>query len=209
MKIGILGSGNVGGTLGTRWAKGGHDVVFSSREPDSPKMRELLAGAGKTARAAGTAETAAGADVVLLATPWPATKSVLAEAGDLSGKIVIDAVNPVLPDLSGLALGTTTSAAEQIASWAPRARVVKAFNTVGAAVMANAIVNGQKVVLLYCGDDADAKKVVGQLVGELEFDAVDAGPLTQARVLEPLALLWINLAIKQGFGFHWGFQVVK
>jgi NADPH-dependent F420 reductase len=209
MKIGILGSGNVGGTLGTRWAQAGHEVVFSSREPDSPKMQELVRRAGKTARSAGTAETAAGADVVVLTAPWPAIKGILDGAGSLSGKIVIDAINPVLLDLSALAVGTTTSAAEQIASWIPGARVVKAFNTVGVQVMANASVNGKKVVLFYCGDDVEAKKATAQLATELGFDAVDAGALTQARLLEPFALLWISLAFKQNFGLHWGFQVVK
>lgn len=209
MRIGILGSGNVGGTLGTRWAQGGHEVVFSSREPGSPQMQELVGRAGKRARAAGTAETAAGAEVVLVATPWPATRAVLSTAGDLSGKIVIDATNPLLPDLSGLELGTTTSAAEAVAGWVPGARVVKAFNTVGYMVMANPVINGQKVALCYCGDDGAAKRVTGQLAAELGFDAVDAGPLTQARVLEPFALLWISLAIKQGFGVQWGFKVVN
>jgi NADPH-dependent F420 reductase len=209
MKIGILGSGNVGGTLGARWAGLGHEVIFSSREPGSAQMQELLARAGKSARAAGTADAAAAAEVVVVATPWPATKAVLSSAGNLSGKIVIDATNPLLEDLSGLELGTTASAAETIAAWAPGARVVKAFNTVGYPVMASPVVGGESVVLFYCGDDADAKKVTAQLATELGFNAVDAGPLTQARLLEPFALLWISLAIKQGFGFHWGFKVLK
>jgi NADPH-dependent F420 reductase len=209
MKIGILGSGNVGGTLGMRWARGGHEVVFSSREPESAKMQELVARAGKTSRAASTAETVAASDVIVLTTPWPATKEILAGAGDMAGKIVIDAINPVLPDLSGLAVGTTTSAAEQIAAWLPGARVCKAFNTVGVALMADPVVNGQPVVLLYCGDDAEAKTVTGKLVAELGFNAVDAGALTMARALEPMALLWISLAFKQKFGMHWGFQILK
>src|SRR5450755_3493948 len=112
MKIGILGSGNVGGTLGTRWAQGGHEVVFSSREPGSAQMTELLGRAGKNARAATAAETVAASDVILLAAPWPAIQSILKSAGDLSGKIVIDAINPLQPDLSAMAVGTTTSAAE-------------------------------------------------------------------------------------------------
>jgi NADPH-dependent F420 reductase len=209
VKIGILGSGNVGGTLGTRWAEGGHEVVFSSRDPGSAQMRELIARAGGKARAATAAETGAGADVILVATPWPATKTVLASAGDLSGKIILDAVNPLAADLSGLEVGTTTSAAEMIAGWAPGARVVKAFNTVGYPVMADPTVGGERAVLFYCGDDAAAKKVAAELATGLGFNAVDAGPLTQARVLEPFALLWISLAIKQGFGFHWGFKVLK
>ena len=209
MKIGILGSGNVGGTLGTRWAQSGHQVVFSSREQDSAQMRELIARAGRSSRAASAQETAASSEVILLATPWPATKAVLDSAGDLSGKIVIDATNPLHADLSGLELGTTTSAAEQVAGWVPGGRVVKAFNTVGYKVMADPMIGGEPAVLFYCGDDGGSKKIAGQLATELGFNAVDAGPLTQARLLEPLALLWISLAFQQAFGFHWGFKILK
>ena len=209
MRIGILGSGNVGGTLGTRWAQGGHNVVFSSRDPQSAQMQELVSRAGKTARSGTTAEAANASDVIVLATPWPATKAALASAGNLSGKVIIDATNPLLSDLSGLEVGTNTSAAESVAAWAPDAKVVKAFNTVGYAVMANPIVGGDTVVLFYCGDDTEAKKVAAQLATELGFNAVDAGPLKQARLLEPFALLWISLAMKHGFGFHWGFRVAK
>jgi predicted dinucleotide-binding enzyme len=172
-------------------------------------MKEVLKAAGSNARAAQASETVAGSDVVVVATPWPAAKEVLARAGSFAGKIVIDLLNPLLPDLSGLEVGGTTSAAEMVAAWCPGAHVVKAFNTVGYAVMANPVVNGEPVVMFYCGDDAEAKRVTAQLATELGFNAVDAGPLTQARLLEPFALLWISLAFKQGFGFHWGFKVVK
>jgi predicted dinucleotide-binding enzyme len=119
MKIGILGSGNVGGTLGSRWAQGGHTVIFSSRTPDSKEMKDLAAKAGGTSRAALLREAVAASDVLLLATPWPATKAILSGAGDLRGKILIDATNPLLPDLSGLEVGTSTSAGELVAGWAP------------------------------------------------------------------------------------------
>jgi len=209
MKIGIIGAGNVGATLGSRWSQAGHQVVFSSREPDSAKMQDVLRQSGRNARAATVAATASASEVIVLATPWQAVKTVLADAGDLSGKVVIDAINPLLPDLSGLEVGTTTSAAEQIAGWSPGARVVKAFNTIGYPVMADPVVNGKPVVLLYCGDDPEAKRIAAQLAGDLGFDAVDAGPLTQARVLEPMALLWISMAFKQGFGRHWGFTIQR
>jgi predicted dinucleotide-binding enzyme len=172
-------------------------------------MQELVSRAGKTARSGTTAEAANASDVIVLATPWPATTAALASAGNLSGKVIIDATNPLLSDLSGLEVGTNTSAAESVAAWAPDAKVVKAFNTVGYAVMANPIVGGDTVVLFYCGDDTEAKKVAAQLATELGFNAVDAGPLKQARLLEPFALLWISLAMKHGFGFHWGFRVAK
>jgi len=209
MKIGILGAGNVGGTLGTRWAQGGHQVVFSSRDPGSPQMKEVVAKAGNSSRAATVADTAASSEVIVISTPWKATHDALAAAGDLSGKILIDLINPLLPDLSGLEVGTTTSAAEMIAGWAPGARVVKAFNTIGFPVMADPVVAGEPVVMFYCGDDAEAKSVVAQLATELGFNAVDAGALSQARLLEPFALLWISLAFKQGFGVHWGFKLLK
>jgi predicted dinucleotide-binding enzyme len=133
----------------------------------------------------------------------------LAGAGSFAGKIVIDLLNPILPDLSGMAVGMTTSATEIVASWCPGARVVKAFNTISYVVMANPVVNGEPVVMFYCGDDAEAKKVTAQLAAELGFNAVDAGPLIQARLLEPFALLWTSLAFKQGFGVHWGFKILK
>ena len=138
MRIGIIGSGNVGGALGTGWAKAGHEVIFASRHPASEEMRRLAAAAGPSARAASPKETAERREVLLLATPWAAAKATLEGLGDLGGKVLIDALNPLLPDLSGLALGTTTSAAEQVAGWARNARVVKAFNTVGYNIMANA-----------------------------------------------------------------------
>ena len=105
MNIGIIGSGNVGGTLGTRWAKGGHQVIFGSRDPGAGDMKELLARAGSNARGAKLQDAAKSGDVLLLAMPWPVTKEVVQGLGDLTGKILIDATNPVLPDLSGLALG--------------------------------------------------------------------------------------------------------
>ncbi len=209
MKIGIIGSGNVGGTLGTRWAKGGHQVVFGSRNPGAGDMQQLLARAGSNARAATLQEAVKSSDVLLLATPWPVTKEIVQGLGDLTGKVLIDAVNPLLPDLSGLTLGTTTSAAEQVAAWARGAKVVKAFNTIGSNIMENAAFGAEKPVLFYCGDDAGAKGQVKQLAGELGFDGVDAGPLTQARLLEPFALLWISLAFKAGLGREFAFKLLR
>ncbi|MBI2686197.1 MAG: NADPH-dependent F420 reductase [Acidobacteria bacterium] len=209
MKIGIIGAGNVGGTLGSRWAAVGHSVIFASRNPQSAEMQALAAKAGSRARSSTTAEAAAESEVVVLATPWPATKAAVEGTGPLAGKILIDATNPLLPDLSGLECGMTTSGAEQVAAWAPGARVVKAFNTIGSNVMGNPLFDGKAAVLFYCGDDAEAKAVVRQLAVELGFDAHDAGPLTQARLLEPFALLWISLAILRGYGRGIGFQFMQ
>jgi predicted dinucleotide-binding enzyme len=209
MKIGIIGSGNVGGVLGARWAKNGHRVTFSTRDPGSDKMKKLLAEAGPTANAASTAQTAAANDILLLATPWPATKDMLSQTGDLTGKIVIDAVNPILPDLSGIEVGTDNSGAELVAQWAPGAKVVKAFNTIGNNIMADPILSGQHALLFYCGDDEAAKKIVHGLAAELGFDPEDAGPLAQARLLEPMAMLWISLAFRMRWGREFAFQVIR
>jgi len=208
MQIGIIGAGHVGGALGTRWAQAGHQVIFGSRNPASDDMRQLVAKAGPAARAASLKETVQAAELLLLSTPWKAAQSTIAGLGDLSGKVLIDALNPLLPDLSGLELGTTTSAAEQVARWAPGAKVVKAFNTVGYNIMANPAFGADRPVMFYCGDDAGAKQTVRLLIDQLGFDAVDAGPLTQARLLEPFALLWISLAYAQGQGRDIGFKLL-
>ncbi len=209
MNIGIIGSGNVGGTLGGRWAQHGHEVTFSSREPDSEKMKKLVAGAGPNSRAATLAETVSGNDVLLLATPWPATQQIVSGAGDFTGKILIDAVNPFLPNLAGIEVGTNNSGGELVAQWASGAKVVKAFNTIGNNIMADANLAGHSALLLYCGDDEGAKQVVHGLATELGFDAEDAGPLKQARVLEPFALLWVTLAFTRGFGREFAFKIIR
>src|SRR5262245_41577829 len=158
MDIAIIGAGNVGGTLGTRWAQGGHRVTFGVRDIRDPKGQELRKAAGLNARVASVAEAAADAAVVLLSTPWANTQEALRSAGALSGKVLIDATNPILlgPDLlkEGLLLGHKTSGAEQVASWAGGTRVVKAFNSVGWPVMVNPRLGTRPASMLICGDDA-------------------------------------------------------
>lgn len=209
MKIAIIGAGNVGGTLGTRWAHAGHEVIFGSRDPDKADVKELLAKAGPTAKAAKPAEAARASEILLLSTPWPADKEALQSLGDLSGKVLIDATNPLLPGLAGLEIGTSTSAGEKVAGWASGAKVVKSFNTVGFNIMADTSFGAGKPVMFYCGDDAGAKQKVAQLANELGFEAVDAGPLTQARVLEPFAMMWISLANQYGLGREIGFKLLR
>ncbi len=206
MNIGILGAGNVGGTLGERWAKLGNHVFFGSRDPE--KLTGLVSRAGPYARAVSVAEAVQSAEVVVLALPWGATKSVV-ESVNVSGKIVFDCTNPLLPDLSGLELGTTTSAGEQVAEWARGAKVVKIFNTTGSNNMANPVYGGEGASMFYCGDDAGAKEVARQLASELGFDPVDSGPLTNARFLEPMAALWIWLAYPGKHGREIALQLIK
>lgn len=209
MRIGIIGSGNVGGALGTRWAQAGHTVTFGSRNPGGDDMRQLTAKAGETVRAASFQEAAEVSEVLLLATPWPATRNVAEGLGDLAGKVLIDATNPLLPSLAGLEYGMTTSGAEQVAGWVRGARLVKAFNTVGFNIMANPAFGPDRPVMFYCGDDAAAKQTVRPLIEQLGFEPMDAGPLVQARLLEPFALLWVSLAYAQGQGREIGFKFLR
>ncbi len=208
MKIAIIGTGNVGATLGSRWAQSGYQVVFGTRSPNAEKVQKLLSAAGEYASARNVSDAVTGADVVLIAVPWRVTQATIAAAGDLTGKIVIDCTNPVAPGLQ-LALGTTTSGGEQVAEWAEGARVVKAFNTTGWENMADPIYAGEPSSMLICGDDAAAKTIVSQLTASLGFDVVDLGPLSAARLLEPFALIWIRLAGVQGYGRNFAFKLIK
>jgi predicted dinucleotide-binding enzyme len=128
--------------------------------------------------------------------------------GSLAGKIVIDATNPLAPDMS-LAVGPNDSAGETVARLAPGARVVKAFNTTGANNMADSRYGAGKLVMLVAGDDAEAKTTTISLATDLGFEAVDAGPLAMSRHLEPMAMVWIKLAIVQNLGRNFGFALLR
>ncbi len=143
VKIAIIGAGNAGSSLGKGRAARGHEVVFGVRDPRDAKVQEAVKTTGGKAHATTVQEAASSAEVVVLATPWGATQDAIRAAGDLRGKIVVDATNPLKPDLSGLALGHTTSAGEEVARWAAGAKVVKAFNTIGAQHMVNPRFGGQ------------------------------------------------------------------
>ena len=209
MKIAILGTGSVGSALGCRWAKVGHDVIFGAREPASAEVLAVLERAGTRAAVGTCAAAIAAADVVLLAIPWDQTHSVLSGAASLAGKILMDCINPLTADLQGLTLGHTTSAAEQIAHWFPTARVVKAFNTLSAATMENPRYGEFAANVFLCGDDEDAKSTVKQLARELGYDPIECGPLQLARQLEPLAMLYVYLAVFQGWGGDCAFRMLK
>jgi NADPH-dependent F420 reductase len=213
MKIAVIGAGNVGGTLGKRWARAGHEVTFGARNPAEAKVVALVQESGPSARAASVPEAVREAAVVALTVPWENAREALVAAGDLRGRILIDATNPVplTPEglRQGLVIGHTTSGAEEIARWAAGARVVKAFNTTGSQNMADPLYGSQGLSMLLCGDDAEARKVVADLARQLGFEPVEVGPLRSARYLEALAMLWIDMAILQGFGTNFGFQVVK
>jgi len=210
MDIAIIGTGSVGAALGKAWGKRGHAIFYGVRDVKTSKgAAAAVRGAGAKAKALSVAEAVKVAPVILLAVPWPAAKQTIGEMGDLKGKVVIDCINPVKPDLSGLELGLTTSAAEEIAGWAKGASVFKALNQTGAANLESPAGYLQKPVMFVCGDDAKTKPKVIQLVQDAGFEAVDAGLLNQARNLEPLALLWVQLAIKQGLGTDFAYALVR
>ena len=144
----------------------------------------------------------------VLAVPFTAVRERLELAGDVAGKLIIDCTNPIAPGLRPV-FDNTTSGAEQIAGWAPRARVVKAFNTTGAENMADPLYNGQAATMFICGDDELGKGATAQLAEELGFEVVDAGALSAARHLENLALLWIHLARVTGLGRDVAFRLMR
>lgn len=208
MKIAVIGTGNVGQALGVTWAQKGYEVIFATRAPHSEKVQEILARAGAKAQALGTAEAVAAASVIILATPWHAAESVVKTIPDWSGKILVDATNPIAPGLQ-LAVSGSSSGAEMVASWANGAKVVKAFNTTGAENMADPAYDGQTTTMFICGDDVQAKAVVTELAEALGFDVADVGPLQTARYLEPLAMVWIRLAMVQGRGRNMAFKLMQ
>lgn len=208
MKIAVMGTGNVGQALGVTWAQKGYEVIFATRDPESEKVRDILARAGAKAQVMKTETAAAAANVIILATPWNATEAVVKTIPDWSGKILVDATNPIAPGLQ-LGVSGNNSGAEMVASWAVGARVVKAFNTTGAENMADPLYDGQTTTMFICGDDGPAKAVVTELAEALGFDVADVGPLLTARYLEPLAMVWIRLALVQGRGRNIAFKLVQ
>jgi len=206
MRIAIIGAGSVGATLGQAWLRHGEDVVWGLRNPADPKYAAL-----PRERVKPPAEAARSADIIVIATPWLATEAAVKGLGSLAGKIVIDCTNPLgmAPDGLQLVLGFTTSAGEQVAGWATGAFVFKTLNTTGAGNMARAGEYPVRPMMAVAGDDAEKKKIVMDLVGKLGFAPVDAGPLKNARLLEPFAMVWIDQAMKRGRGRDFAFALVN
>jgi predicted dinucleotide-binding enzyme len=197
MKISIIGSGHIGAGLARAWVKKSQ-IVFGARHPSDEKLAALCKELG--ASAASVKESVQGAEVVVLAMPFAALDGVLQEAGDLTGKIVIDCTNAVERGPQGMSLkfGHTTSAAEELQKKIPGAKVFKSFNAQGAENLANPVYHGVKASNFFCGDDPEAKKIVKQLIEEVGFDAIDVGALRNSRLLEPMMLVWMYAAQSVG-----------
>jgi 8-hydroxy-5-deazaflavin:NADPH oxidoreductase len=218
MRIGILGSGLMGGKLGTIFARAGHDVVFSYSHSKA-KLEKLARDAGGGARAGTPAEAAKHADAVLLAVHWSRVADVLKKAGNLSGKVIVTCSLPMNADDTGLVVANKSSGAEKLAKKRPRAHVVSAFGTVPSEVLFSVFERagsgkreaggGRRPSMVYCGDNARAKKVAAHLITDAGFEPIDAGPLRTARYSEPFTLLVAQLAYEgdrgpaMAYRFEW------
>jgi len=196
MRIGILGSGLMGGKLGTLFSRAGHEVVFSYAR-SRKKLEQLARDAGGVARAGTPREAAREADALLLGVHWSRVNDVLRQAGDLSGKLIVSCSLPMNEEDTELVVGRTASGAEKLARKVPRARVVSACGTVPSEVLFSVFEARNRAVrpsLVYCGDEVQAKNVAAALIRDVGFDPIDAGPLRVARYTEPFALLIARLA---------------
>jgi len=211
MRIGILGSGLMGGKLGTIFARAGHDVVFSYSHSKA-KLEKLARNAGGRARAGTPAEAAKDADVLLLAVHWSRVDDVLKKAGNLSGKVIVSCSLPMNASDTGLVIANKSSGSEKLAKKVPKAHVVSAFNTVPSEVLFSVFESkgsGTRPSVVYCGDNAKAKKAAAQLIADVGFEPIDAGPLRIARYSEPFTLLVAQLAYEgdrgpaMAYRFEW------
>ncbi|HEV7920657.1 MAG TPA: NAD(P)-binding domain-containing protein [Thermoanaerobaculia bacterium] len=211
IKVGILGSGDVGKALARGFLGLGHEVRIGSREPE--KLREWAAAAGERASSGTFAETAEFGDVIVLATLGTGTESAVDLAGQqhFDGKVVIDATNPL--DFSAgmpprLFVGHTDSLGERMQRRLPKARVVKAFNTVGNALMVNPDLAGGPPDMFIAGDDEDAKKIVSQICHHFGWGVADIGGIEGSRHLEPMCMVWVLYGAKTG-GWSHAFKLLK
>jgi len=196
MRIGILGSGLMGGKLGTIFARAGHEVVFSYARSEE-KLKRLAKQAKGKARPGTPHEAAQEADALLLAVHWSRIDDVLNQAGDLAGKVVVTCSLPMNADDTALVAAQTSSGAEELAKKIPAARVVAAFGTVPSEVLFDVYAarrKGRRPSLIYYGDERRAKNAAARLIRDVGFDPLDAGPLRIARYAEPFTLLVAQLA---------------
>jgi len=211
MRIGILGSGRMGGKLGTIFARAGHEVVFSYARSER-KLKRLAREAGRRARAGTPADAARDSDVLLLAVHWSRVDDVLKRAGDLRRKVVVSCSLPMSADDTRLVVAHTSSGAEVLARKLKRAHFVTAFGTVPSEVLFDVFERRRRAKrpsLVYCGGDRRAKAVAGELIRDAGFEPLDVGPLRSARFTEPFTLLVARLAYEgdrgpeMAYRFEW------
>jgi predicted dinucleotide-binding enzyme len=208
MQIAIIGTGNVGAGIAHGLAGKGFGLTLGARDPTVAAVQALASATG--ASVALPKEAAAQGDIILLALPWSAIEAALRDLGDLTGKIVVDCTNPIArgPQGMGLAVGHSTSGGEMVQGWCPGARVVKTLNQVGAEIMADTGRLSHPPVMFMAGNDSAAKDSVARMLTALGFEALDAGDLAKARLLEPFGMVWINQSILRGMGRDWAFAAL-
>lgn len=209
MRIAIIGTGNVGSALAHGLKGKGHAVFLGARRPEAPEVTALAEATG--AMPAFPAAAATDADLVILALPWASAEAAVRDLGDLSGKTVIDCMNPLGRSAGGMGLtiGHDSSGGETVQGWLPGAHVVKTLNQVGAEIMARNDTLAHRPAMFMAGDSSSAKAQVAVLLDDLGFDPLDAGDITRSRLLEPLGMVWINQTILRGKGRRWALAVVE
>lgn len=208
MKIGIIGAGNIATGLAKFWSAKGHELFFSYSR-DAEKLKKTAQSVSPKAQTGTPEQAVAFADVVVLAVPYTAVQDAIKAAGSLKGKLIFSCVNALKADFTGLAVGTTSSAAEEIAKLAPDARVVEGLPAFAEVLHSSSRqISGQQATVFVSGDDAEGKKIVSGLLGECELEVIDAGPLWSARYVEPAMMLLVNLAYAQGMGGRVGFKLL-
>lgn len=205
--VSIIGTGRVGRTLARRLAAVGYTVTVGSRNPAEKIQHVDLTHANITVTSVDVATQST--PICLLAIPWNTMVPFVQHHSPWPGTILVDCSNPLNKSFDGLELGHNTSAAEEIAKAAQGAKVVKAFNTASVEVMNNPSFGETPATMFFCGDDESAKNEVSYMISALGFSPIDCGPLNQARNLEPLAMLYIHLAVRRGFGSHFGFTTLR
>lgn len=212
MRIGILGSGLMGGKLGTIFARAGHEVVFSYSRSEQ-RLKRLARDSQRHARAGNPREAALNSDALLLAVHWSRVDDVLKQAGDLSGKVIVTCSLPMNADDTALVVAHTSSGAEALAAKVRKADVVSAFSTVPSEVLFDVFAAKRRTrrrpSLVYCGDDHAAKDVAASLIREVGFEPVDAGPLRIARYLEPFSLAMAQLAYEGDHGPEIAYRIER
>ena len=192
MKIAIIGKGHVGSSLGAGLARTGHEIRYGHRDPREP-----------------VSEAANWGDLIIMAVPFGEVEHTVKEIGSAAdGKVLIDVTNPLDQNLE-LAIGFSTSNAENVQRMLPKARVIKAFNTVFAQNQSTARVGEHQLTAFVAGDDPEAKATVMHLTERMGYDPVDVGPLKSARYLEPMGIMIIGMAFKLGMGVNIGYKLVK
>ncbi len=203
--VAVIGTGDMGDSLGPRFAELGYRVVYGSRTPESDKVKALVAKTGKNASATTPMEAAQQGEIVLLLVPWPAMKTVAQSLGDLDGKIVVDVSMPFKQGEDGYPEHMLkTSSAEMIQAWNPGAKLVKTFATMGSQIIDKPMAEGGIISIPIASDHKDAKEKIAGIVAALGLDPVDFGPLRMAREIEIMQMIYM-IPLVQNRAENWEF----